>query len=309
MNVAVFGGTGFVGNYLISELLDNGYKVNVLIRPGSEHKLNQMERCNIINGDIEDKNAVEEVIKASDLVIYNIGIIREFESKNITYEKLHYEGAKLSIDLSRKYNIDRYIMMSANGVKPNGTDYQITKYKADVYLKNNIKNWTIIRPSLIFGDSDGKKEFCSELKKDMLSLPIPAPSFFSGFNILSAGKFKMSPIHVQDIAKIFVSCINNNHAFKKVYELGGKDYSWNEIIQTISKACNKNKIIIPAPALFIYLIAFLLDRFNWFPISRDQLSMLLEGNTCKSDIIFKRYNVIPIEFNILNLGYLLNGKK
>ena len=106
MNVAVFGGTGFVGNYLISELLDNGYKVNVLIRSGSEHKLNQMERCSIINGDIEDKNAVEEVIKVSDLVIYNIGIIREFESKNITYEKLHYEGAKLSIDLSRKYNID-----------------------------------------------------------------------------------------------------------------------------------------------------------------------------------------------------------
>ena len=120
--------------------------------------------------------------------------------------------------------------MSANGVKPNGTDYQVTKYKADVYLKNNIKNWTIIRPSLIFGDSNGKKEFCSELKKDMLSLPVPAPSFFSGFNILSAGKFKMSPIHVQDIAKIFVRCINNNHAFKKVYELGVKDYSLNEII-------------------------------------------------------------------------------
>ena len=40
-----------------------------------------------------------------------------------------------------------------------------------------------------------------------------------GFNFLNAGKFKMSPIHVKDVAKIFVQSIENGHAFKKVYEL------------------------------------------------------------------------------------------
>ena len=309
MKVAIFGGTGFVGNYIISELLENNYDVNVLVRSGSENKLVDPDKCNIINGNIDDMDAVEEVIKNSDVVIYNIGIIREFKSKDITYDKLHFEGAKLTIDLSKKYSIDRFIMMSANGVKPNGTGYQSTKYDADVYLKNNIKNWTIIRPSLVFGDSNGKKEFCSELKKDMLSLPIPAPAFFSGLNIFSAGKFKMSPIHVKDVSKVFVDCINNNHAFKKVYELGGKDYNWKEIISIISNAYNKKKMTIPAPALFIYSIAFFLDRFSWFPISRDQITMLLEGNTCNSDIIFKRYNIKPIEFKSDNLSYLINGKK
>ena len=68
-------------------------------------------------------------------------------------------------------------------------------------------------------------------------------------------------------------------------------------------------MMIPAPTLFIYLIAFLLDSFNWFPISRDQINMLLEGNICESDMVFKRYNIIPIEFNPSNLKYLLNGKK
>ena len=199
--------------------------------------------------------------------------------------------------------------MSANGVKPNGTGYQVTKYKADVYLKNNIRDWTIIRPSLIFGNSNGKKEFCSELKKDMLSLPIPAPAFFSGLNIFSAGEFKMSPIHVRDVSKIFIDCINNNHAFKKVYDLGGENYTWKEIISIISKAYNKDKMIIPAPTLFVYLVAFLFDRFDWFPISRDQITMLLEGNTCESDIIFKRYNIKPIKFNPSNLDYLLNENK
>ena len=197
--------------------------------------------------------------------------------------------------------------MSANGVKPSGTGYQETKYKAEVYLKANIRDWTIIRPSLVFGDSKGKMEFCSQLKKDMLSLPFPAPAFFGGLNFLNAGNFKMSPIHVKDVAKIFVKCIENGHAFKKTYELGGEDYSWKEIIKTIAKAYGKNKMLIPAPALFIYLVAALFDRFDWFPISRDQISMLLEGNTCDSDIIFKRYNITPIKFNTDNLEYLLNA--
>ena len=97
------------------------------------------------------------------------------------------------------------------------------------------------------------------------------------------------------------------HAFKKTYELGGEDYNWKEIIKTIAKAYGKNKILIPAPALFIYLVAALFDRFDWFPISRDQISMLLEGNTCNSDIVFKRYNITPIKFNPENLEYLLNA--
>jgi NADH dehydrogenase len=304
MKAAVFGSTGFVGNYLVSELLVSGYEVNVLIRSGSESKLEHVDKCTVFNGNIDDEDIVEQMIKDSEVVIYNIGIIREFESKNITYEKLHFEGAKLTIDLAEKYNIKRYVLMSANGVCPNGTEYQTSKYKSEIYLKSKIRDWTIIRPSLIFGDSKGKKEFCSELKKNMLSLPFPAPLFFSGINIFSAGKFKMSPVHVKDVARIFVSCINNNHAFKKVYELGGDDFNWKQIIKIIASAYNRNKLTIPAPAAIIGIIALFLDRFEWFPISRDQIIMLLKGNTCESDNLFKRYNIEPIKFEISHLDYL-----
>jgi len=306
MKVAVFGGTGFVGNYIISELLNNNYEVNTLVRSGSEHKLENASKCNIINGNIDDVDSVEEVVKNSDVVIYNIGIIREFKNKDITFEKLHYNGAKLTIDLAKKYNINRYLMMSANGTCPNGTGYQITKYKAEVYLKNNIQNWTIISPSLIFGDSNGKKEFCIELKKNMLSLPFPAPAFFPGMNFLSAGKFKMSPIHVKDVAKIFVKSIEDSYAFKKCFKLGGDDYNWKEIINIISSAYGKNKLIVPAPAIGVKMAALFLDRFEWFPISADQISMLLEGNVCDSKYIFNKYNISPIEFNSKQLTYLNN---
>ena len=304
MKVAIFGATGFVGNYIVDELLHSNYEINALVRKGSENKLLKAKDCNIVHGDISDEEAISSVLNDAEVVVYNIGIIREFKSKDITFEKLHYEGVKKTVDLAKKNKIKRYILMSANGVIPNGTGYQTTKYKAETYLKNNIRDWTIIRPSLIFGDSNGKMEFCLQLKKDMLSLPLPAPSFFSGINFLNAGKFKMSPVHVKDVAKIFVECISNNHAYKKVYHLGGDDLTWNEIINIISSAAGKKKMMVPAPVLPIFMMALLLERYSWFPISSSQLTMLLEGNTCDSSMVFKRYNIDPISFNVSNIDYL-----
>ena len=114
----------------------------------------------------------------------------------------------------------------------------------------------------------------------------------------------MSPVHVEDVAKVFVRSINNGHAFKKVYKLGNGQYNWKEIISTISSAYGKKKMTIPSPVQPIYLVALLLDRFKWFPISCDQLTMLLEGNTCDGSLVFKRYDIKPIEFFSSNLNYL-----
>tara|TARA_B000000437_G_scaffold24350_1_gene16733 strand:- start:950 stop:1867 length:918 start_codon:yes stop_codon:yes gene_type:complete len=304
MRVAVFGGTGFVGNYIINELLKSDYKVNVLVREGSESKLDDPDKCNIINGDINNLESIDKTLENCETVIYNIGIIREFKSKGITFKNLHYEGLKSVVDSCSKHHINRFVLMSANGVKPSGTGYQETKYKAEVYLRGKIRDWTIIRPSLIFGDSKGKMEFCSQLKKDMLSLPFPAPSFFGGLNFLNAGEFKMSPIHVKDVAKVFVKCIENGHSFKKIYFLGGQDYTWKEIVKTISSAYGKSKMMVPAPVLPIFIVALILDRYPWFPISSDQLSMLIQGNVCDSGTIFKRYDIKPIDFKSENLTYL-----
>ena len=53
-------------------------------------------------------------------------------------------------------------------------------------------------------------------------------------------------------------------------------------------------------------MAFFFDRFSWFPISREQLTMLLEGNTCDSKDVFKFFNISPLPFNQENLKYLNN---
>ena len=133
MKVAVFGGTGFVGSYIVRKLKNEGFIPRILVRKMSKHKI-QMD-CEIIEGSIDDNSAIEDTILGASAIIYNIGIIRAFPKRGITYEKLHFEGVKKCIHLAQKVGVKRFILMSANGVKKNGTGYQFTKWKADELLK------------------------------------------------------------------------------------------------------------------------------------------------------------------------------
>ena len=306
MKVALFGGSGFVGSYIVDELINEGHKPVVLVRQNSEKKLSQSSKCKLIKGDINELDAINKTIKGVDAVIYCIGIIREFRNKGITFDNLHFQGAKRCMDSAIKLGVNRFILMSANGAKIDGTGYQKTKHLAEQYLKYTKLDWTIFRPSLVFGDPRGnnRPEFCTQLKKDMLGLPIPAPNFHKGLNPLDAGKFAMSPIHVRDVASFFVKSIEMEASSKKTYHLGGVAYYWKDIIQTIAKAYGKKKWTIPAPAIAIQIVASLLGRFSWFPITKDQLKMLVEGNVCDSEEVFALFKVEPTPFNTETLSYL-----
>jgi len=305
MKIALFGGTGFVGSYIIDELINSDFTPKVLVRKGSEIKLKR--DCQIVYGDITDKDAIKETIKGTEVIIYNIGIIREFPSKNIDYTKLHYEGVRLCIQIAEELNVNRFILMSANGVKLDGTGYQTSKFKAEEELQLSNLKWTIFRPSLIFGrpHSQFHKEFCSEIRDKMLSLPLPAPLFYKGILPINAGLITMSPIHVKNVSEFFVKSINMKNTVGKIYEIGGLEkLTWKEIIHIISLASNKLSWKIPVPVILIKLIGKVFDRFEWFPVTHDQLTMLMEGNIVK-DEYFSTFNINPIEFSDKTLDYLM----
>ena len=306
MKVLLMGGTGFVGSYIIDELINNEIVPRLLIRKGSEYKLLQAEQCELVFGDISHDSAIRDAMQDCDAIIYNIGIIREFPEKGITFQCLHYIGVKKCVEIAKELNINRFILMSANGVYNNRTEYQKSKLLAEEYLKSADLDYTIFHPSLIFGDPRGnnRPEFCTQLKKDMLSLPFPAPIFYTGLNPLKAGNYALSPIHAKDVATIFVKSIQEEKTVKKTFSLGGETYYWRDIISIISKAYEKNKWTIPVPVFAIKGIAKLFERFSWFPITNDQLTMLIEGNVCQSKNIYRMFDITPIPFNFETLDYL-----
>ena len=304
MKVAMFGGTGFVGSYIVDKLISEAFIPKLLIRKGSESKAHTS--CELISGNIQDKSAVRKTIEGTDAVIYNIGIIRQFPQQNITFNELHVHGVKSCIEVAKSIGVKRFILMSANGVKSNGTEYQRTKWQADELLMQSGLNWTIFRPSLIFGDprGHGRPEFCTQIKKDMLSLPFPAPLFYKGIWPRNAGVFAMTPIHVENVADFFVKALNMEKSKGKIYNLGGSEaLSWRTIIHRIALASGKNTWAIPAPVHAIKMTASMFEKYEWFPVTRDQLTMLMEGNSV-SDNYFNSFSITPRKFEKDNLRYL-----
>lgn len=305
MRVAVIGGTGFVGSYLVEELLRQDHQPVLLVRPGSESKIVQPQRCELINGDVKNAEAVRKTLQGCDAVIYTIGILREFKNKGITFEALQYEGAARTMDLALAENVKRFLLMSANGVESQKTPYETTKYRAEQYLQNTTLDWTIFRPSLIFGDPKGKMEFCTMMQQQLIKMPLPMPLFYQGLLPLHPGAFELSPIHVADVATLFVKSLTFPEAVGKIYGLCGPErLQWKDVLQIIAQASGKRKWAVPAPVFGVRSVAALLDRFEFFPISRDQLAMLVGGNTCDSTEIFRLFDITPTHFNEASLSYL-----
>ena len=317
MKIAILGGTGYVGSYVCDELIENDHTPRLLVRKGSEPKIINSEKCEIVIGDIFDEDSLRELIQGTDAVIYLVAVIREFAREGITNDKLQFRGSEFAAKISSEMGVKRFLLMSALGANanPDASNYQKAKHLSEQSIKNTNLNWTIIRPSSLFGDPrDGNRpEFCKALKEDMLELvpwfpnsfPFPAPSFFEGLIPFGSGEFSFSMIHVKNVAQIIMKVLSDKDMYGETIELGGnEDYTWNDIIKKIAKASNKKVIMVPAPVIVILIVAFFLDWWKKFPVTRDQLKDLTKGSTCNTEKIIEKYEIDLIPFNSKNLSYL-----
>jgi len=299
MRVALIGGTGFVGEYQVDALLGAGHDVSLLVRHGSEHKVHA-EVWRTVSGDIAEDSAVDGTVAECDAVIYCVGILRESPGQGITFESLQFDGVVRAVDAAKKAGARRFLLMSANGVKVPGTPYQETKKRAEDYVLSSGLEATVFRPSVIFGDPKGKMEIATQLYRDLVLPPVPAPGFLT-----SAGHIMMSPVHVADVSRAFVHALADNATIGKTYPLGGPEaLSWSDMVGRVAKAVGKEKWVLPVPVGLMKIGATLFDWLPFFPVTQDQLTMLAEGNTVDPSIVESLIGRPPTAFTPDNLSYL-----
>ncbi|WP_295542634.1 NAD(P)H-binding protein [uncultured Thiohalocapsa sp.] len=304
MKIGIIGGTGFVGSYLLDALTVYGHRMRVLVRPGNEHKLPARADLEAVPGDISDETAVRACFEGCDVAIYLIGILREQPSRGITFDAMQRRGAERAIAMAEAQGVKRFLLMSANGIDAAATPYQTTKLAAEEALKASTLDWTIFRPSVIFGPPRGRMEFCTQLKRELIDSPAPAPLFYEGWLPTNAGAFELGPVHVEDVAAAFAKALEVPESIGETLELCGPDaWSWKQILSGIAAAVGKKKLMLPAPVMFIGPVAAVMGRFDWFPVTRDQLTMLLGGNTCIADG-FAPLGIVPRPFDPDSLAYL-----
>lgn len=305
MKTAIFGGTGFIGQYVVEELVSRGHHPVLLVRPGSEHKVPLTDQCELVTGHLSDEKDIEKTLRGCSAALYLTGIIREFPRKAISFEELHFLAAVRVMQLCLREGIDRFILMSANGVRPDGTKYQRSKYRAEVHLRSSKLAWTIFRPSVVFGDPKGRMEFCTMIRNQIVSPPLPAPLFYRGCIPKDAGRFLLSPVHVRDVAACIAQALTREDCVGKIFHLGGpSSIEWRTLVSLVSQAAGKRKIMVPVPACGVTALAFFFENCPWFPVTADQIHMLLEGNTCDSRSVFEWFGIDPLQFTVQNLEYL-----
>lgn len=289
MKVFLTGGTGFVGRAIVAELLHRNHEPLVLARRGSESKLGAIgadtRRIRIVSGDVLKPETYVAALKEAEAVVHLVGIIREFGRAR--FDLMHRVAAETIVRESELAGVRRYVHMSACGVgRLSKSAYMKTKLAGEKTVRASRLNWTIFRPSIVFGRED---DFVNPFLRQFRRLPV-AP-------LISGGRTLFQPIAVEDVARLFVDAAERQDLSGKTFEIGGHEIlSFRQILDAIGTAMGKRILKIPVPRSLLWLPALLFDRFRFFPISRDQLRMLAGDNCCDSLAYIETFGIEPRDF-------------
>jgi len=250
--VLITGGTGFVGRYVVNLALKKGYEVHLLVRnpKKAENIFGDKINCYVMN-DLTKIEKLRDTIKIikPDYVIHLIGIIQEIKSKGITFEKVHFEYAKVLYEVLKELPPKKIIHMSALGVDEKApSKYHITKLKGEKELLKSGLPYVILRPSFILGP---QQLLFIKLKEILHRIPFIIFPDIKGYYF--------QPVDVRDVAECFIKAIEYNGT--GVFELcGDEKVSLRNIVKDFLKILNKLVFFIPVPKGFLKL--FLSEQYK-----------------------------------------------
>lgn len=269
MRIFIAGGTGFVGAHLIGALSDKGHELKLLVHARRSRMADGIDQ---IVGDVTSPETFEQAVDGCDAVINLVGIIREFPSRGITFERLHVQTTANMLTATRKAGIRRYLQMSALGTRPDAQSrYHRTKFRAEELVRSSGLEATILRPSIIYGPGDA---FITMLARQLRLAPI--------MPVIGSGTYRLQPIHVEDVARCFALALEMPVTVGHCYELCGDNrLSYVELLDTVASAMGKSAPFKPRlPLGLMRMIIPIMQRVPQFPITMDQLQMLIEENIC-----------------------------
>ena len=175
--ICLFGATGFIGSSLVRILAKNGHTIKIASRRPFDEDAIELKSVVSDPGQIKlqkinihsDKD-VENFIKGSDICINLVGIL--FEKGQSTFDRVHTEFVeRLTNFISKEQSIKHFIHFSSLGVRA-GTEskYLESKFKAEEIIKSKLNNYTIIKPSVVFGG--GKNDFTNMFAQTNSLIPI-----------------------------------------------------------------------------------------------------------------------------------------
>lgn len=265
--VLLTGATGFIGRYILAELLRQDYRVRCLVRDRSHPKLPDDERVEPVVGNILSSAECTRAAIGCNAAIHLVGIIRQ--SGENTFKRVHVDGTRNVVEACRQWGVRRLIHMSAAGADASSSlPYPRTKGQAEQLVENSGLEWTIFRPSIVVGRE-------SPFLRQMAGLVKPCWKIVP---IIGDGRYIMQPIGVDEVSRLFVRAIPLEQAKRKIYALAcGQAVTFDQFIDTLSHVlCGQSaRWKLHVPMLLAGRMISIMERFlRNPPINRQELAML-----------------------------------
>jgi NADH dehydrogenase len=297
--ITIFGGNGFIGNYLVKELASTGARIKIVTRnPEVNDELKvcgAVGQITLIYGDITSFKDIEANIKGSTYVINLVGIFHE-KGKN-TFNNIHVQAAK-NIALSCfNNNVKRLIHVSALGIDRNfNSKYASSKLEGEREALRIFPNSVAVRPSVVFGPEDNFINLFNRISRLSPILPL-----------IGGGETRFQPVYVLDVAKAIAKCLTleDEKICGKIIELGGsKTYSLRDIYQLILRFTKRKRILLSLPYSLAKVMAFFLGLLPSPLLTLDQVELLKTDNVLKNSNALEDLNITPTNMEAIISRYL-----
>lgn len=275
--VTIFGGTGFLGRYIISALASHGAQIRIATRSPARafflKPCGDVGQITAFSCDIHDAHSVTRAVSGSSHVINLVGTLNGGRGKN-SFDHLHHLAAQRIAHAAAETGVKNLIHVSALGAgRHAASHYARSKAEGEEAVHRAFPAATILRPGLVFGAEDQFFNRFARIARGSLLMPLPL-----------GGRTRFQPVYVGDIAQAVARVV---YAAKtaslagKTFELGGPDVmTLRDMLDLVMKTTGHRRRFLPLPAPLAKTAAALTAICPNPPLTFDQIRALGADNLC-----------------------------
>lgn len=291
----VTGAAGLVGAAVCRELASRGWKVRALVRdPLKSAAVLADVAVELRTGDVRDDRSMEAAMDGAGTVVHLAAIAIERHGES--YEGVNADGTRSLLEAARAYNARRFVFMSQNGASPESPSrFLRSKGLAERMVQESGLEWTVFRPSVIFGPED---EFVNVIGRLVRLSPgvLPLPD---------GGRARFQPIAVRDVARAVGTALVRSDTIGGVYALGGPaPLSLREMTERVLLAMRARRVIADIPRQLLAPVVALLQRVLPNPPVTTSLLELLGQDNVVPENALSYLGIEPTPFAPEELEYL-----
>ena len=296
--ILVLGGTGFVGHHVCRELVRLQCRITIPTRTVSKAwDLRSMPLVELVPADVHDEATLGRLVPGHDAVINLVAILHGSQAE---FERTHVMLVRKIARACVEAGVMRLVHVSALGAAPDAPSmYQRSKAAGEAVLQGSPLDWTVLRPSVIFGEGDRFLTLFARLQKVLPVVPL------AGADTL------FQPVWVGDVASAIAQCLQRQDTGRRTYEACGPDrFTLRQLVKLAGDVSGHSRPVVGLPWALARLQAFLMEMAPGEPLmSRDNLDSMQVNNVASGNLPgLDALGILPRALRDVAPNYLVHAR-